>query len=60
MAGNPDRASGRLRWLHGLPPAALQHAKASTVARFHGQGRPPGQAAEGGEQHERGERERRR
>jgi catechol 2,3-dioxygenase-like lactoylglutathione lyase family enzyme len=37
---------GRLRWLRGLPPAALQHAKASTVPRFQGQGRPPGQAVQ--------------
>src|SRR5512132_4415199 len=35
---------GRLRWLHRLPPVALWHATVSTVPRFQGQGRPPGQA----------------
>ena len=36
--------SGRLRWLYRLPLVALRHATVSTVPRFQGQGRPPGQA----------------
>src|SRR4029453_979103 len=36
--------SGRLRWLHRLPLVAWWHATVSTVPRFQGQGRPPGQA----------------
>src|SRR4029450_7776236 len=35
---------GRLRWLHRLPLAVSRHATVSTVPRFQGQGRPPGQA----------------
>src|ERR671911_3185387 len=35
---------GRLRWLRRLPLAAWWHATVSTVPRFQGQGRPPGQA----------------
>ncbi len=35
---------GRLRWLHRLPLVASRHATVSTVPRFQGQGRPPGQA----------------
>jgi hypothetical protein len=31
---------GRLRWLSRLPLWVLRHATASTVPRFHGQGRP--------------------
>ena len=34
----------RLRWLHRLPLVACWHATVSTVPRFQGQGRPPGQA----------------
>jgi single-strand DNA-binding protein len=44
---------GRVRSLRGLPLAALEHAKASTVPRFQGQGDPPGQAVPGGEHHAR-------
>src|SRR5512132_3826421 len=36
--------TGRLRWLHRLPLVASRHATVSTVPRFQGQGRPPGQA----------------
>src|SRR5512132_2051915 len=39
---------GRLRWLHRLPPVLSRHATVSTVPRFQGQGRPPGQATERG------------
>jgi single-strand DNA-binding protein len=39
---------GRLRWLHRLPPAVSWHATVSTVPRFQGQGRPPGQAIQEG------------
>jgi single-strand DNA-binding protein len=39
---------GRLRWLHRLPPAVTWHATVSTVPRFQGQGRPPGQAIQEG------------
>src|SRR5215216_428754 len=39
---------GRLRCFHRLPLAALRHATASTVPRFQGQGRPPGQAIQEG------------
>ena len=39
---------GRLRWLHRLPLVACWHATVSTVLRFHGQGRPPGQAIQEG------------
>jgi single-strand DNA-binding protein len=39
---------GRLRWLCCLPLAAFRHATVSTVPRFQGQGRPPGQATERG------------
>jgi hypothetical protein len=35
---------GRLRWLHRLPLVLSRHATVSTVPRFQGQGRPPGQA----------------
>jgi hypothetical protein len=38
---------GRLRWLHRLPLAAWWHATVSTVPRFQGHGRPPGQASGG-------------
>ena len=38
--------SGRLRWFCRLPLEALRHATVSTVPRFQGQGRPPGQATE--------------
>jgi hypothetical protein len=34
----------QLRWLHRLPLAVSRHAAVSTVPRFQGQGRPPGQA----------------
>jgi hypothetical protein len=36
---------GRLRWLHRLPLAVSRHATVSTVPRFQGQGRPPGQTS---------------
>jgi Single-strand binding protein family len=36
--------SGRLRWLCRLPLGVSRHATVSTVPRFQGQGRPPGQA----------------
>src|SRR5512132_1484171 len=36
---------GRLRWFCRLPLAACWHATVSTVPRFQGQGRPPGQAS---------------
>ena len=39
---------GRLRWLHRLPLAVSRHATVSTVPRFQGQGRPPGQAIQEG------------
>jgi hypothetical protein len=52
--------SGRLRWLHRLPLALFRHATVSTVPRFQGQGRPPGQAAEKGQDHDRGQRQLRR
>src|SRR5215212_670073 len=39
---------GRFRWLHRLPLALSRHATVSTVARFQGQGRPPGQAIQEG------------
>ena len=42
MAG--DLMHGRLRWLDRLPLAVCRHATVSTVPRFQGQGRPPGQA----------------
>src|ERR1044072_1004523 len=35
---------GRLRWLRRLPLGLCWHATVSTVPRFQGQGRPPGQA----------------
>src|SRR5918993_4690450 len=35
---------GRLRWLCRLPLVLSWHATVSTVPRFQGQGRPPGQA----------------
>jgi single-strand DNA-binding protein len=35
---------GRLRWLYRLPLVVSRHATVSTVPRFQGQGRPPGQA----------------
>jgi hypothetical protein len=58
----PSRArqliqSGRLRWLCRLPLAVSRHATASTVSRFQGQGRPPGQTVPGGQDHDRGSRE---
>jgi hypothetical protein len=37
----------QLRWLHRLPLAVSRHAAVSTVPRFQGQGRPPGQAVPG-------------
>jgi len=40
--------SGRLRWLSRLPLEAWWHATVSTVPRFQGQGRPPGQAIQEG------------
>src|SRR5215218_8485238 len=43
MAGS-FMQSGRLRWLCRLPLGAWWHASVSTVPRFQGQGRPPGQA----------------
>jgi hypothetical protein len=46
MAGNLFQA-GRLRWLCRLPLVACWHATVSTVPRFQGQGRPPGQATRG-------------
>jgi hypothetical protein len=36
--------SGRLHWLHRLCLVLRWHATVSTVPRFQGQGRPPGQA----------------
>jgi hypothetical protein len=38
---------GRLRWLQRLPLVVSRHATASTVPRFQGQDRPPGQATTG-------------
>src|SRR5829696_4293400 len=35
---------GRLRWLQRLPLVAWRHTTVSTIPRFQGQGRPPGQA----------------
>jgi hypothetical protein len=49
----------RLRWLCRLPLMVSRHASVSTVPRFQGQGRPPGQAT-GGQSHDRGQRELRR
>ena len=45
MAG--ELMHGRLRWLWRLPLWAFWHATVSTVPRFQGQGRPPGQAQQG-------------
>ena len=39
---------GRLRWLRRLPLVLSRHATASTVPRFQGQGRPPGQTVQEG------------
>src|SRR4029453_1850465 len=38
----------RLRWLRRLPLGLCWHATVSTVPRFQGQGRPPGQAIQEG------------
>src|SRR5829696_8897935 len=49
--------SGRLRWLCRLPLVICWHATVSTVPRFQGQGRPPGQAIQEGCTYDRGKRE---
>jgi single-strand DNA-binding protein len=46
MAG--ELMHGRLRWLSRLPLVLSWHATVSTVPRFQGQGRPPGQAIQEG------------
>jgi hypothetical protein len=46
MAG--ELMHGRLRWLHRLPLVLSRHATVSTIPRFQGQGRPPGQAIQKG------------
>jgi single-strand DNA-binding protein len=47
LLGKPIQ-TGRLRWLYRLPLMASRHATVSTVPRFQGQGRPPGQAIQEG------------
>ena len=51
--------SGRLRWLHRLPPAVSRHATASTGPRFHEDGQTARPGIQEGH-HDRAERELRR